>query len=65
MADTKTTTHSRDGNITGQTVTTTYPNGAEKRVERTVRSRDALGVTFKPISVTRTDPKGNSRTEKI
>ena len=65
MTKTRTLTRTRDGRIIGETEITEYDNGATKEVEKTVRSPGFAGPSMKPVEVTRTDPAGNSRTEKI
>lgn len=64
MSKTRTTTHSRDGKITGKTVNTSYGSGGSKSTSyKNTTPGSFWGPSYKATSTTRTDSKGNTQTK--
>lgn len=64
MSKTSTSVHSRNGKITGKTVTTRYDGGGSKSTSYKNTSPGSFwGPHYKVTSSTLTDSKGNTRTK--
>jgi hypothetical protein len=61
--NTHTTKHDHGNGTHTETTTTTYPSGASKSVTRDITDRTWFS-NDDVIEVTRTDERGNSRTDK-
>ncbi len=63
MGKKSTTTHSKDGHITGKTVTERFSDGSKNQVNYSNTGSNILGPNYKAETKTHTDSKGNTRTK--